>query len=275
MMTLTAFADEISPEIEEQLDVLVEEDIHHMEFRGVWGKNVLRLSDAELDRVESRLHERGIRISSIGSPIGKISIDDEFAPHLVDFERALAIAMRFQTRFIRIFSFFIPPGKDPIRYRDEVLLRMEELTKRAEAVGVTLLHENEKQIYGDTPERCVDIHTACPSLALRAAFDPANFVQCHVEPFTRAWPLLAPYVEYVHIKDARFADGFVTPAGEGDGDVAALLATLRDRGYTGFLSLEPHLASEDAFSGFSGPERFKAAAQALKALLVKAGVLWH
>lgn len=152
---------------------------------------------------------------------------------------------------------------------------MEELTKRAEVVGVTLLHENEKHIYGDTPERCVDIHTACPSLALRAAFDPANFVQCHVEPFTRAWPLLAPYVEYVHIKDARFADGFVTPAGEGDGDVGALLATLRDREYTGFLSLEPHLASADAFSGFSGPARFKAAAQALKALLVKAGVLWH
>ena len=236
---------------------------------------MLRLTDEELDRFAERLRAADVRVSAIGSPIGKVGVRDDFGAHLEDFARAIAVARRLGTGYIRVFSFFIPEGDDPAAHRDEALARMKELAARAEAAGVTLLHENERRIYGDVPERCADILETCASPALKAAFDPANFVQCGVRPFARAWPLLAPHVEYAHIKDARFADGSVTPAGQGDAEVPALLAALRDRGYAGFLSLEPHLASGGMYSGFSGPGLFKTAVRALKSLLAEAGIAYH
>lgn len=267
MVTISAFADEISPDLKEQLDVLESEAIHHVELRGVWNKNVLDLSDDELQQVRKMLTKRGFHVSSVGSPIGKILITDDFIAHLQRFERALHVAKYLDSPYIRIFSFFIPNGTAPEQYRDEVLARMSELVRRAEMAGVVLLHENEKQIYGDVPERCLDILTACPSTHLKAVFDPANFVQCDVQPFHRALPLLKPHVEYLHIKDAIFAGHKVVPAGEGDGQLLELLATFLNDGYEGFVSLEPHLAQTSAFQGFSGPDLFKVASRALKGLL--------
>ena len=275
MNTVTAFADEISPDLETQLQVLTSEGIKHLELRGVWGKNVLKLTDDELYRVKAELERRGFRVSAVGSPIGKIGVADDFAQHMVDFARALFVAKVFDTPYIRIFSFFIPEGDDPSQYRDEVLRRMKALVRQAEIEGIVLLHENEKHIYGDTPERCLDLLEACASRHLRCAFDPANFVQCGVRPYTEAYPLLAEHIEYMHIKDALFADGKVTPAGDGDGDVAKVLQALKRRGYEGFLSLEPHLSGAGMFSGFSGPDLFKVASDALKRLLQNMDETWN
>jgi sugar phosphate isomerase/epimerase len=275
MVTLSAFADEISSDLDTQLDVLSSENIRYLELRGVWNKNVLRLTDDELLMVRNRLESMGIRVSSIGSPIGKIQITDSFEEHLADFERAIHVAKVFGTKFIRIFSFFIPSGEDPAQYRGEVMSRINELVRRAERANIVLLHENEKHIYGDTPERCLDILQTCASPSLRMAFDPANFVQCNVKPMSTAYPLLDSFIEYVHIKDACFEDGRVVPAGQGDGDLPALVRALKSRGYEGFLSIEPHLASANAFLGFSGPDLFRVASQALKSLLEADGVSWN
>jgi sugar phosphate isomerase/epimerase len=275
MVTLSAFADEISSDLDTQLDVLSSENIRYLELRGVWNKNVLRLTDDELLMVRNRLESMGIRVSSIGSPIGKIQITDSFEEHLADFERAIHVAKVFGTKFIRIFSFFIPSGEDPAQYRGEVMSRINELVRRAERANIVLLHENEKHIYGDTPERCLDILETCASPSLRMAFDPANFVQCNVKPMSTAYPLLDSFIEYVHIKDACFEDGRVVPAGQGDGDLPALVRALKSRGYEGFLSIEPHLASANAFLGFSGPDLFRVASQALKSLLEADGVSWN
>ena len=85
----------------------------------------------------------------------------------------------------------------------------------------------------------------CPegkgSPALRATFDAANFVQCGVRPFTDAYPLLRPHLVYLQVKDALAGTGEVTPAGEGDGEIRETLLALRDSGFAGFMSLEPHL----------------------------------
>ncbi|WP_067623123.1 sugar phosphate isomerase/epimerase family protein [Alicyclobacillus acidiphilus] len=275
MVTISAFADEISPDLIEQLDVLESEGIRHIEFRGVWNKNVLDLSDDELQTVRNQLRARGFRVSAVGSPIGKISIEDDFDEHLRRFERAIAVAKAFDTSYIRIFSFFIPDGAAADGYRDEVLRRIGELVRRAEAAGVILLHENEKDIYGDTPKRCLDLFSSCPSPALQAAFDPANFVQCGVKPFQEAFPLLRPHVTYVHIKDALFDGKRVVPVGEGDGEVRDVLRTLFEGGYSGFLSIEPHLAHASAFQGFSGPDLFRVAARALKSMLAELGKEWR
>jgi sugar phosphate isomerase/epimerase len=275
MWTLTGFADEISPELDEQLNTLVDESMRYMELRSVWNKNVLDLTDEELEKVKSVASERGIRTSSIGSPIGKVSITEPFERHMERFRRALYAADVMETPYVRVFSFFIPEGQEPALYRDEVLERMGMLAGEAEDAGVTLLHENEKEIYGDVPSRCVDILAGVDSPALRAAWDAANFVQCEVSrPYTEGYELLRPYVAYVHIKDALASSGRVVPAGEGDGQLPETLSALRASGFDGFFSLEPHLASAGKYSGFSGPELFRKAAGAFKDLLRRQGIEW-
>lgn len=274
-MTLSAFADEISPDLDTQLDVLEGEGISHIEFRGVWETNVLKLTDDQLANVKKTLDERGFRLSSIGSPIGKIGVNDDFTQHLTDFERAIEVAQYFDVPYIRIFSFFIPEGDDPAEHRDEVMRRMRSLVKRAEEADIVLLHENEKEIYGDTAERCQDLMETIQSPYLRSAFDPANFVQCGVKPYTDAFPLLADYIEYLHIKDASFSEKNPVPAGKGDGEMKEVLQAMQKKGYNGFMSLEPHLSAAGTFSGFSGPDLFGVAAKALKELLNGIGEQWN
>lgn len=276
MWTLTGFADEISPNLEEQLDTLTAESMRFMELRSVWNRNVLDLTDRELGGIKTALAERGIGVSSIGSPIGKVPVTDPFEPHVDRFRRALEAAHALDAPYVRVFSFFIPEGEHPGLYRDEVLGRMGALAGEAEGSGVTLLHENEKQIYGDVPKRCREILEEVGSPALRAAWDPANFVQCGVtRPYSEGFEALRPFVEYVHVKDAVAETGGVVPAGEGDGELRETVSALRASGFDGFFSLEPHLASAGRYSGFSGPELFRTAAGAFKDLLREQGIAWQ
>ena len=275
MWTLTGFADEISPELDEQLDTLTGQSIRFVELRSVWNKNVLDLTDDEIRKVGAAMSERGIGVSSIGSPIGKVPINEDFAPHLERFRRALHVARALESPYIRVFSFFMPEGENPAVYRDEVLERLGVLAGEAEAAGVVLVHENEKEIYGDVPSRCLDILTQVDSPYLRAAWDAANFVQCGVDhPYREGYDLLRPYVEYVHVKDALAGSGTVVPAGEGDGEIRETISALHASGFDGSFSLEPHLASSGTYSGFSGPELFVQAAEAFKNLLRQRDIPW-
>ena len=274
MWTLTGFADEISPELEEQLETLAQESMGYMELRSAWNTNVLDLSDDELDRIRAATAQRGIGISSIGSPIGKVPVTDPFGPHLERFRRALYAADVMESPYVRVFSFFVPEGQEPGHYREEVIDRMGIMAGEAEDSGVTLLHENEKEIYGDVPSRCLEILAGVGSPALRAAWDAANFVQCGVRPYTEGYASLRPYVEYVHVKDALSGSDSVVPAGEGDGQLPDTLSALRASGFDGFFSLEPHLASAGTYSGFSGPELFRKAAGVFKDLLRRQGIEW-
>jgi len=182
----------------------------------------------------------------------------------------VALAERFGSPYIRMFSFFVPEGEAG-RYRDEVMRRLEALLAEVQGRPVTLLHENERHIYGDIPSRCRDIHETLASPQLRMTFDPANFVMCGVRPFSEAWPLVSEFVDYVHVKDGTLADQRVVPAGAGDGEVRELLVALQQRGYNGFLSLEPHLALAGENGGFTGPELFTIATRALRGLLSEIG----
>lgn len=274
MWTITGFADEIAQDLNEQLDTLVSEKVGYLELRAAWGVNVLDLSDEQVAQVKKTLAERGIKVSSIGSPIGKIDITDPFEPHLERFRRALWCAKELDAPFIRIFSFWIPDGKFE-EYRPEVMRRMTAIAKEAEGTGITLLHENEKHIYGDVPKRCLDIVESVQSPALRVAWDPANFVQCGVRPFTEGYEMLRPYIAYVHVKDFSTSRGQVTPVGEGDGEFRETVRALRDSGFDGFFSMEPHLQTAGEFSGFSGPELFKKALHAFRQVLQDEGIPWQ
>ncbi len=271
MFKICAFADEISPELEEQAEVLKSEGIAHIELRGVWGKNVLDLDDDDVARIKKILHSTGIDIAVIGSPIGKVKIEDEFAPHLEKFKIAVKMAHEFNAKMIRVFSFFMPENEDPAKYRDEVMRRMSEMAKIAAKEKLLLVHENESHIYGDTGERNLDIIESVGMESLMACFDPANYIFVGVEPFPAAYNMVSEYVRHVHIKDALRENGkpSVKPAGEGQGCVSELLADLKNRKYQGFLSLEPHLSYAGQMFGFSGPEQFKRASSALKGLISK------
>ncbi|MDQ3696015.1 MAG: sugar phosphate isomerase/epimerase [Chloroflexota bacterium] len=275
MWKLSAFADEIGPELDTQLTTLARESIKHIDLRGVWDKNVLALTDDEVRRVASDLANHGIQVATIASPIGKIGIGDAFAPHLAEFRRALDIARAFNAPVIRIFSFFMPVGDDPARHRDEVLRRLEALVAEADGSSVLLLHENEKDIYGDTPERCHDLLTSINSPILRAVWDPANFVQVGIRPFSDGYALLRPFIAAVHVKDAVAGTGQVVLPGAGDGQIPETLVALHASGFAGVFSLEPHLATVGTFAGTSGPVLFRHAATSFKTLLRERGIAWR
>lgn len=265
--TLSGFADEISPDLATQCEVAAGLGLRYVEFRSAWGTNVLDLDEDQLGRAARLLAQHGLGVSSIGSPVGKISVDDDFAPHLDRMRHAARVAERLGAPYVRVFSFFVRPGQDPAACRDVVLRRMAALARVAEEAGVVLLHENEKAIYGDTPQRCLDVVESVGSAHLRLAWDAANFVQVGVRPFTDGYRMLRPHLEYVQIKDARAATGDVVPAGRGDGEVVETVRALRADGFDGFFSLEPHLGAAHAFGGFSGPELFTEAWEAFTRIL--------
>lgn len=272
MWTLSGFSDEISPDLEEQAALVTTLGMTHLELRSAWGTNVLDLDADQLGRARQILDDHGLKVSSIGSPLGKIFIDEDFGPHLDRARHAVDVAHHFGAPYIRIFSFFIRPGDDPDDHRDEVLRRMRALADVAEQGDVVLLHENEKEIYGDVPRRCVDILESVGSPNLRAAWDAANFVQVGVRPFTEGFAAIRPYLEYVQIKDAHLADGEVVAAGRGDGEVVETIRALREDGFDGFFSLEPHLSAAHSLGGFSGPDLFTEAWQAFTDLLRAEGI---
>lgn len=270
MFTLTGFGDEISPILEEQLDALESEGIKYLEIRGVNNKNILDLTDAEINNVKDILKKYNFKVSAIASPIGKISIKDDFEQHLVRFRQAIKLSKMLSTNYIRIFSYYIPTNEDPMKYRNEVLARMKKKTEIAERENVILLHENEHGIYGQTPQRCKDIIESIGSNHLKCLFDPANFVVEGIKPYKNAFSLLEKYIVYLHIKDAKHTpDGKVkmVAAGEGEGEIKEVLSALKQKHFDMFLSLEPHLAIAGVSGGFTGRELFHKATESLKKIL--------
>lgn len=257
--TLSGFADEISPYLDRQIEVLQKLGIGYVEIRGVDKRGVDTYSVREVREFKKRLDEAGIKVSSLASPIGKIEITQDFSAHLEHFKHVAELAHILDTPYIRMFSFFIPRGKEAGEYRGRVIERLGALVSGAESAHVTLLHENEKDIYGDVPERCKELMEEFYGDYFKAVFDFANFVQCGQDAGD-AFDLLRPYIEYVHIKDARMADQAIVPAGQGDGKIKEILSRLRADGYRGFLSLEPHLTE---FEGLKGLERDGASLQGM------------
>lgn len=278
--TISGFSDEIDSNVEKQFEHLNKLGISYFEPRGIDGTNIADLDDAGVLALKEKMDRYGIHVSSIGSPIGKISILDPMEPHMEKLARVIKTAKMLDAKYIRVFSFFIPKEEDPAKYKDEVLSRMKQMVALAEQEGVVLLHENEKGIYGDIAPRCADIFEAIQSPALGCVFDPANFVQCGQTVYPDGFSMLKPYLTYMHIKDAK-ADGTVVPSGYGEGGLKHIIRELKDMGYQGFLSLEPHLGS---FAGLaelelsdemlkleeSGPDKFTMAYEALKQVIEEA-----
>lgn len=246
----SGFADEISPELDVQISVLNKLGIGYMEMRGVNGKNVSDYTPEEMKEIKKTLDKGGIKVSSVGSPIGKIGVNDDFDAHMAKLRNTIEIAKILETKYIRMFSFYPEKGQDLAECRDEVMRRIKAMVEVAKENDIILLHENEKDIYGEMAKGCLDVLETINDDNLRAVFDPANFVQCKQETYPEAYNMLKDHVVYMHIKDA-IEDGTVVPTGKGLGHVKEIITALHKAGYEGFLSLEPHLGN---FVGFSDLE---------------------
>ncbi len=273
MFLISAFGDEISSDLEKQLDVLGKENIKYLEFRGAFGKNIADFSLEEIVEIKKILDKNNIKVSALATPTGKIKISEPILPHIEDFKKYLKFAEILNTKLVRIFSFYIPQGENANKYKDDVIEKIGKLIDISRNYDVTLCHENEKEIFGDRAERCYEILKNFP--VLKAVFDFANFVQVGQKPYTDCFHLLKPYIIYFHIKDALLSSGQVKPAGEGDGQIVEILREVKDSTENIFLSLEPHLSTAEKFSGFSGEHLFNLAANSLKKILSSLGAKFN
>jgi len=275
MAKLSAFADEVTEDFRGQVEYLVKENVRYIEPRFLDRKNIMDLSDSELKEVKKILDDNGLKVSAIGSPIGKVRLDEPFEPHLDKFKHAVDLALFFETPFIRVFSYYAPEGKNIDDYRDQVMDRMAAKARLLENVDVTMVHENEAHIYGHTAENCVDIVQTVGSPKLRLAYDPANFVwgEKITNNVEQCWPVMKPYVVHVHIKDWKLGSKDIgSIPGQGDGQIKELLAELAAMDYQGCLTMEPHLQKGGQFGGSTGPELFSRAIEAVRELADQVGL---
>ena len=249
-INMYAFADEASASVDKQIIAMKRNGLQGLEIRNVDGINVSDITLEKAKEVHQKMKAAGLKVWSIGSPLGKIGIEDEFEPHLEKLKHTLEVAKILECDNIRMFSFYLPAGKNPEEYREEVMRRLKAMVAVAKDTGITLCHENEKGIYGDNAARCLDIHKEIPELG--GIFDPANFIQCEQETL-KAWEMLHSYIKYMHIKDA-LADGLVVPAGAGIGHVKEILdAFLAQSGDS--VTIEPHLTVFEGLKELEGKER--------------------
>lgn len=275
MYKLCAFADESSAEFGGQIDALLRNGIPYLEIRGVDGENIKNISKDKAKELRRRLDDEGLAVWSMGSPIGKHHLECNFEEHFEDYKRIVEYADILGAKRIRMFSFYAAPGDSEEATKEKVFEGLRRFCDYAPD-SIILCHENEKKIYAETPEKCLEIHKAFPRI--KAVFDPANFVQCEVDTL-KAWDMLADYVEYMHVKDA-IADRTVVPAGSGIGNLPELVKKYLAMGGT-VMTLEPHLK---VFKGLdkledgesvrldvptykSNEEAFDAAVAALKRIL--------
>ena len=271
-MRISAFGDEAAVDFEEQLRVLQRLRIPLIDVRAAWGVNCSQFTDDHCAQISRLCAQFGIAVACMGSPIGKSPIQDPIHIESERLKRIGDIAHRLGTRNIRLFSFY-PAAEHDDAAMQLSIERLGALTEIAAANDLLLLLENEKGVVGDLPQNCLRILEAIDSPHFRFIWDPANFVQCGAADQVDAWwDDLHPTIGYIHIKDARLADKSVTVAGQGDGQIKELLRRLQASGYTGVLSLEPHLLEARHSSGFSGAEGMALAVGALRELMAEVGI---
>ena len=243
-LIISAFADEYSDEITTQAEALNDFGIDFLELRHADGKNVSLMDDNDVKKIKTELSKRNVKVSAIGSPLGKIKLFDDFNAHLETARKIFNIANQLDTKYIRFFSFYIPERSNQVK--EEVFERIYKLTRLADDFGVTLCHENEAGIYGESPDSCLEIVKQFNG-KVKCVFDMGNFVLDGYQP-KEAYELLYDYVQYFHIKDALSA-GAIVPAGQGEARIKEILDDYKSRnGSDTFITLEPHLQT---FSGLN------------------------
>jgi sugar phosphate isomerase/epimerase len=272
MITLSAFADEISPDLSAAVKVLKEKGLGTLELRGVDGVNVMKFTPEHVKAAKAVLKREGMAVGSIATPIGKVEITDAFEPQAGQMARAVELAREFGSGFIRLFSFYMPKGEPPKKWRKDVLDRMEKLMGQVKGKDLCVVLENEEGLYGDTIERCVDIIASLKDPRLKMAWDPCNEIIVGERPYSDTYASARKHLGYLHVKDWNSEKKEMVPAGQGGAEWDRIMPALKGDKWEGIMALEPHLSAAGKFSGFTGPGLFGEAHAALVALLKQAGV---
>lgn len=244
---LSAFADEHSSDLAGQIAALQSFGIGQIELRFLDGQNISQLTPSQARAAKALLDDGGIRVSAIGSPLGKINLADDFEAHLELSRQVFENAGILDTDKIRMFSFYLRPGETRSQCKGEVLDKLGAMLDLADSFGVKLCHENEGNIWGESPAQCLELMEAFGG-RLRTVFDMGNYALQGHTPWPDGYELLKDYIAYFHIKDG-FPDGAIVPAGMGQAHIREILHA--HSAYTGapvLLSLEPHL---EVFDGYS------------------------
>jgi L-ribulose-5-phosphate 3-epimerase len=255
---IAAITDEFSPDLEIALRAMQEIGMSAAELRVIWGKNILDLSDAELERVREITRSLRFQVISIASPLLKCLLPnsppvdsrfqhDVFAskhtfedqPRLA--ERAFGIAKKFNARIIRVFSFW--RTVEPDKCFDGIVRSLSTLAETAAAQDLVIGLENEHACNIATARETARLLEALPHPNLQVVWDPANAYVAGENPFPEGYRLLPPErIIHVHAKDCHLDDHKAvwgplgTRAVDWKGQIAALI---KDR-YAGYLSLETH-----------------------------------
>jgi len=273
MITISAFGDEIGPDLALQMEVCQSHGIRCIDVRGIDGINVSKMKVSQAREYGKRLDDRGFHVPCLGSPLGKVRMDEDFDAHLDLLRHCCDLAEAFGTSRIRVFSFYASRGVDIASQRSQVMDRLSAMVHLAEAAGVVLYLENEKGLYGDVPERVKDIFAAIMSPHLKFLYDPGNLAAQGMAPYDDGWNKgLDRLTEYFHVKDKLPGEDTFIPAGEGKAQFAEILQDLKARKWSGYLTLEPHMKAAGRYSGFTGPEMFSKAATGLKRLCEQIGI---
>jgi sugar phosphate isomerase/epimerase len=271
MATLSAFSDEMSHDLDTQIKFLQSQEVSAMEIRFIGGKNIVSYPISEVVEFQKILADAGIAISAIGSPIGKISLDESFEQHLDLYKHTLEVANTLQTSNIRIFSYYPGEGQEIDDCLEVVLERMHKKISLLLGSNLRLIHENEAGIYGHSATNCVNMASQLDSAYFALAYDPANFVwgERISENVKVCWPEMAPYVKHVHIKDWTIGNALGDLPGKGQGQIPELIQKLVETEYEGFITMEPHLNKGGQFGGETTPAQFTDAIDAFRSLAEK------
>ncbi|HET6426937.1 MAG TPA: TIM barrel protein, partial [Phycisphaerae bacterium] len=237
MAVISAFADEIAPDLKTQMDVCEAHGVRCIDVRAIDGINVSKLTVEQVAGYKSQMDDRGFSVPCIGSPIGKIRIDEPFGPHLELLKHCGEVAHAFGSERIRLFSFYGPEGGNIADHRDEVMSRMAAMAAVGERTGVTMMHENEADIYGARRAGVIDLFETIRSDRFEGIFDPGNYVTENEAPYDDVWTKgVAELTHYFHIKDKTPGAPACVPAGEGDGQIPEILADAKRRGFDGIMT---------------------------------------
>jgi len=316
---LTGFADEgpVSKQAAEQLSMLAGLGLSYYSIRfvdmGSGVKNVMKLDDDEVSRLKALHNNFGIKVSSVGSPIGKVKlldIDDgtrnayiPFEQYLAeDVQRAIDLTHAFESKLIRGFSFYPPKGSDPKVHFSKAVDQIGKIAEKCGSENVIFGLEVEANLIGHDGASMAAIYEQVNHPNMFLIYDGANILVQHGsrENTVADYFAMKPGLGWLHIKDYKVDDSLqwkghvdedmlknFLPADIGDCGHEEILRDLRDfipeleqrlepHGIPGvFLDLEPHLKGGGQFGGFSGPDGFGVALRGLCNVLDYVGIDYH
>ncbi len=270
MFTITGFADELGQDFETQMSFWKQMGLSWFDLRSAWGANVLSLTDEQVQRIKDIIDPIGVKVSCIGSPIGKTYIEDPPELEMKRLERAAYLANFFGCGRVRVFSYYCREG-NILGHRDEVLRRLRMLSDYAQKQGIVLLHENEANIYGEHSREGAEIAATLGSDHFGLVFDPANYSLAGEDALT-AENNMHPYISYIHVKDYAGHDLDMSIPGQGVSHIKEVFDRLRERDL--FIAMEPHLDAAGKFGGCTSPEKYAAAVKAVRKILDELGIEW-